>query len=1250
MADELNRGSYTDVYKKYGVNREILDTDFNPTRMTTPEVLPNNFNHNLHIDKAGLASKRLTFGTPSYPSPLDRIRGGRNDRANQFGLLVGKEASFEGNQSYPKINRGQLCLDETMMKPKTSRIIQGSKLNDVSYSPARSKGSFLSPHDSSLNMSNHENWSFYNYLGGHSTSAFPTTVRNPNKAICTINAKTSEILIANDIACVLFGYELENLIGKNLKDLIKLKPKDQATISESHLDEASGEMVSISGKVVDASDSEGIVMPVSIWVRKLNCKTEPRCLVVMEPVERTVAMVTFNNKGVILSCDHQLAYLHGFDSPDDLEGLDMTQLIPSFNIPMTASSLTKEIRKQQATGRTKDGVPFPLSISVKMASEIEDDPRNIPPNQQDGCYDNIYLGIVWVFSSISGLITFFPDGKIQSINENFSRLLFGYSSDELIGKNISMLIPEISEILEDKGFRAPMEDLGEDESVHIKKKKLFETDSSEDQGIGSSIVSGLAGRVDIPMEGLGDLKPGVTSTPNKVNSESFLKRALETENSKSIKNISPLAESDSIAIKLNLDSDSDSDEIIKPLYKSDVRSPVRLSDVSTSSAETIPTAREVKKFFPPIVPDAGGEIPSTNDRKSVEVETIENFPNEVQFTDRIDDLSDIESDNDPSDLSTSTTELLSAKVELMKLRSTEDLLNQSLTSEQFDTSGQGASGDISNNCQSSSANKEVTDESCHENQIQNNIDFIPPCGENHFIDSSSTESDYSCDEERPLPKHILSPLTGTSWEEPGTDSNLTDLMPEYDSSLAEKLGGYSASNGSDSMQLSNQSLSYSKSRSPRKHRRRHGDRKSVKDLQTSSGVYDKSNYTEGSFAGACVHKDGSHLGVIFQVKKVELDDGSSTYCMWVSRDPEDAPEYGKSFANLTLASTFNSTMDKSNCSLGEMVVDKNDNEEKEADTAEEESPGRGLYDLKYDTMDSIGKGAFGFVKTALRKTDGEEVVVKFIRKSKVLSECWITERSGDKIPMEVGLLRKLSHPNIVSVIDVFENDDYVQMVMEKHGSGMDLFEFIDRSPLLDETLASYIFKQMVSAISYLHKNGIIHRDVKDENVILNESFQIKLIDFGAAAYLDTTKLFGTFCGTLEYCSPEVLMGNKYKGPELEMWSMGVTLYTLVFGENPFFDVDETIQCVLKPPFVVSRPLMFLLMGLLHPDPRKRTSIKDCEKDLWVNQPIDISMYKWEDVLPNSEFHGNTASDNRMDSPDIHKTHEKWLKHSNLVPS
>lgn len=107
-------------------------------------------------------------------------------------------------------------------------------------------------------------------------------------------------------------------------------------------------------------------------------------------------------------------------------------------------------------------------------------------------------------------------------------------------------------------------------------------------------------------------------------------------------------------------------------------------------------------------------------------------------------------------------------------------------------------------------------------------------------------------------------------------------------------------------------------------------------------------------------------------------------------------------------------------------------------------------------------------------------------------------------------------------------------------------------------------------MSYLHSLNIIHRDIKDENIILNEKFHVKLIDLGSASFMAPGQLFSTFCGTVEYCSPEVLSGEKYRGPELEMWSMGVTLYTLVFGENPFFDIEETIQGVLHPPFKVSK--------------------------------------------------------------------------------
>ncbi len=87
--------------------------------------------------------------------------------------------------------------------------------------------------------------------------------------------------------------------------------------------------------------------------------------------------------------------------------------------------------------------------------------------------------------------------------------------------------------------------------------------------------------------------------------------------------------------------------------------------------------------------------------------------------------------------------------------------------------------------------------------------------------------------------------------------------------------------------------------------------------------------------------------------------------------------------------------------------------------------------------------------------------------------------------------------------------------------------------------------------------------------VINQSFHIKLIDFGSTAYMVKGKKFATFCGTLDYCSPDVLLGNKYYGPELDVWTCGIALYTLIFSENPFVDAEETIECILKPPFKVS---------------------------------------------------------------------------------
>ena len=201
-----------------------------------------------------------------------------------------------------------------------------------------------------------------------------------------------------------------------------------------------------------------------------------------------------------------------------------------------------------------------------------------------------------------------------------------------------------------------------------------------------------------------------------------------------------------------------------------------------------------------------------------------------------------------------------------------------------------------------------------------------------------------------------------------------------------------------------------------------------------------------------------------------------------------------------------------------------------------------------------------------------KVVTKYILKSKIYKDSWVNDSRYGTIPMEVSILCKIDHTNIVKVLEVFNepSDDHIQMVMEKHGEGMDLFEYIDRQRQpVNELVTSGIFRQIVSAVSYLHSHGIVHRDIKDENIIIDDKFHIKLIDFGSAAYFTPGKKFSTFCGTLDYCSPDVLLGNKYFGPELDVWTCGIVLYTLVYCENPFADTNATIECILKPPYKVS---------------------------------------------------------------------------------
>ncbi|CAB3239719.1 unnamed protein product [Arctia plantaginis] len=365
-------------------------------------------------------------------------------------------------------------------------------------------------------------------------------------------------------------------------------------------------------------------------------------------------------------------------------------------------------------------------------------------------------------------------------------------------------------------------------------------------------------------------------------------------------------------------------------------------------------------------------------------------------------------------------------------------------------------------------------------------------------------------------------------------------------------------------------------------------------------------HSDGTYRGLVQHKDGTELNVLYTVSSMQLGTGSRVRCVWLGVQLDHAPRH------TTLASSLASTADNSLVLGNKSASSRPQSMSLMSQCGDEQVAGE--YNKHYVTLKQIGKGAYGCVKMAYRRSDRLLTVAKFILKEKVGTQFWVDGPDGRRVPLELSLLLTLKHPNIVSVVDAFENDKYFQMVMEKHGAGMDLFEFIERRPRLDEPLLSYIFRQIGQAVEYLHSLNILHRDIKDENVIIDNKFHVKLIDFGSATFMSKDTLFSTFYGTTEYCSPEVLAGNKYAGPELEMWSMGITLYVLTFFVNPFSDIEDTIQGPLAFPQIVSEDLEQLLRWILCKEPANRCTVSQLMAHPWIRQSVVIANYVFHEIV------------------------------------
>ncbi|KAJ5959846.1 uncharacterized protein N7479_006996 [Penicillium vulpinum] len=261
----------------------------------------------------------------------------------------------------------------------------------------------------------------------------------------------------------------------------------------------------------------------------------------------------------------------------------------------------------------------------------------------------------------------------------------------------------------------------------------------------------------------------------------------------------------------------------------------------------------------------------------------------------------------------------------------------------------------------------------------------------------------------------------------------------------------------------------------------------------------------------------------------------------------------------------------------------------------------------YVILEEMGQGAYGQVKLArLKKQPNKKMVLKFVTKKRILVDTWTRDRRLGTVPLEIHVLdflRRdgLKHPNIVEMEGFFEDDINYYIEMTPHGlPGMDLFDYIELKANMDESECRNIFKQVASAINHLHTKAlVVHRDIKDENVVLDGEGRIKLIDFGSAAYIKNGP-FDVFVGTIDYAAPEVLQGRSYRGKEQDIWALGILLYTIVYKENPFYNVDEILDHPLRIPFLpFSEDCIDLIRTMLDRDVDNRLTITEVLEHPWM---------------------------------------------------
>ena len=261
--------------------------------------------------------------------------------------------------------------------------------------------------------------------------------------------------------------------------------------------------------------------------------------------------------------------------------------------------------------------------------------------------------------------------------------------------------------------------------------------------------------------------------------------------------------------------------------------------------------------------------------------------------------------------------------------------------------------------------------------------------------------------------------------------------------------------------------------------------------------------------------------------------------------------------------------------------------------------------------EKLGEGGFGSVRLGINKQTGEKVAIKILEKSKLT-------RYEDRIRInrEIEILKKVKHPNIVQLYSVIQTDKQIFLIME-YIKGQELYQYILLKKKLSEEEACFYFQQIISGIEYLHKLKIAHRDIKSENILIEQNTKtIKIIDFGLSnTYGDKdNEILKTACGSPFYAPPEMLRGDSYRGGTVDIWSCGVVLFAMICGFLPF-EGEENSQLYKKIidgkysiPTHVSNQARELIYQLLNTNPRKRITISQIKKHAWIKLYMKESIF------------------------------------------